>query len=469
MPTLPSLETLRRTLSDPDALRSELWRRRVPLGTDAELLAWVEYAFGLRIPAVACCPAHQTPAQAFCDAYFGRVPVAIWKASRGFGGKSTLLALLAMTEAITLGVDVVVLGGSGQQSERVLDAMGRMWPTTSWGRALLASAPGVRKTTLAQGNTIIALPASQTAVRGPHPPRLRIDEMDEIPLNIVDAAMGQPMDRGVVRSQTVLSSTHQYPDGTMTAMLTRAAQSEWRVYAWCWRESMEPHGWLTQAQIERTRSAVTAQMWNIEYDLQEPSAVGRAIDPDAVEWTFDSSLGTATATDLDHGWVNEAPVHADGVYYAHGADWAQAVDFTVIASLRCDSRPLRLVAAYRSHRRPWPVMIGKLDEAMANYPGAAAHDHTGSGGVVGEWVRGAVIDVDMVGQRRRDLFNDYIAALERHEITMPRIEPFYSEHRYCRAEDLFGSGHPPDTVVACALAFHAFRNRRAPGDYGITI
>ena len=165
MQTLPTLETLTQTLSDPEALRSELWRRRVPFGTDAELLAWVEHTFGIRIPAIACCAAHQSPAQAFCDAYFGRVSVAIWKASRGFGGKSTLLALLAMTEAITLGVDVVVLGGSGQQSERVLDAMGRMWPTTAWGRQLLASAPGVRKTTLVFGNTIIALPASQTAVR----------------------------------------------------------------------------------------------------------------------------------------------------------------------------------------------------------------------------------------------------------------------------------------------------------------
>ena len=63
---------------------------------------------------------------------------------------------------------------------------------------------------------------------------------------------------------------------------------------------------------------------------------------------------------------------------------------------------------------------------------------------------------------------DDIAALERHEIKMPRVEPVYSEHRYCRAEDLFGHGHPPDTVVACALAYHAFRTCRAPGDYGIT-
>ena len=114
-------------------------------------------------------------------------------------------------------------------------------------------------------------------------------------------------------------------------------------------------------------------------------------------------------------------------------------------------------------------MIGGLNDRMARYPGVAAHDHTGGGRVVGEYVTAPILDVDMVGQRRRDLFIDYFAAIERHEITAPRVEPFYTEHRFCRVDDVFGSGHPPDTVVAMALAYHAFREARGPGDYGITI
>ena len=110
MPTLPSRETLRTIFSNPVAVRAERQRRRVPTGTDDDLLAFVEETFGVRIPAVACCPGHVAPAQAFCDAYFSRADVAVWKASRGFGGKSTLLALLALTEAITLKADVTVLG-----------------------------------------------------------------------------------------------------------------------------------------------------------------------------------------------------------------------------------------------------------------------------------------------------------------------------------------------------------------------
>ena len=469
MPTLPSRETLRTIFSNPAAVRAERHRRRVRSGTDRDLLAFVEETFGVHIPAVACCPEHVAPAQAFCDAYFNRASVAVWKASRGFGGKSTLLALLALTEAITLQAEVTVLGGSAQQSERVLEAMARLWHAPEAPSHLLASTPAVRRTRFVWGNMITALPASQTAVRGPHPQRLRIDEADEMLLSVLDAAQGQPMDRAGVQAQTVISSTHQHPDGTMTAVLQRAATKDWPIYTWCWQETLEPHGWLTLAQVERKRAEMPAQMWQTEFDLQEPSVQGRAIDSAAVDWTFDPQLGTVGAAQLDHGWEGEAPADASEAYYAHGADWGQAVDYTAIATLRCDVRPLALVAGYRSRRRPWPVMIGVLNDRMTRYPGGAAHDHTGGGRVVGEYVTAPILDVDMVGQRRRDLFIDYFAAIERHEITAPRVEPFYSEHRYCRVEDVFGPGHPPDTVVAMALAYHAFREARAPGDYGVTI
>ena len=43
---------------------------------------------------------HVAPAQAFCDALFARDSVVLWIASRGFGGKTSLLALLAAANAI---------------------------------------------------------------------------------------------------------------------------------------------------------------------------------------------------------------------------------------------------------------------------------------------------------------------------------------------------------------------------------
>ena len=413
----------------------------MPLGTNDDLLRYVEDTFGVRIPRTRCCAAHRTPAEAFCDSYFARAPVTVWNASRAFGGKTFLLSLLALTEALTLEVSVTVLGGSGQQSARVLDAMGAHWRAPAAPVHLLDGPPGLYTTRLLWGNTITALTASQPSVRGAHPARLRLDEADEMRLPILEAAQGQPMDQGAVRAQTVIASTHQHPDGTMTAVLRRAAEQGWPVYEWCYRETLEPHGWLTEDQVTRKRTEITAQMWRTEFDLQEPSAEGRAIDPEAVEWAFDAALGEAGAAVLDHGWEatpTTAAAAAAG-WYAHGADWAQAVDFTVVVTLRCDVQPLQLVAATRTHRRPWPVMIGILNAIATRYPGPVAHDATGGGTVVAEYVTlHDVIDFQMTGRQRRDLFISYIAALERHELKLPRLEPFYREHKYCRVDDVFG-------------------------------
>ena len=111
-----SPDLLTRALQNPTLREAELGRRRARDGTDRDVLAWIEATFGVRIPAVACCPGHVAPAQAFCDALRARDQVALWIASRGFGGKTFLLALLAAANAILFETDVIILGGSGQQS-----------------------------------------------------------------------------------------------------------------------------------------------------------------------------------------------------------------------------------------------------------------------------------------------------------------------------------------------------------------
>ena len=141
----------------------------------------------------------------------------------------------------------------GNSPSRVVECLHRLLAAGQVPPAWLASAPTFTKITLAWGNTIQALTASQTAVRGAHPTRLLLDEIDEMELRILEAAQGQPMDRNGVRAQTVMSSTHQYPDGTVTAMRRRAAELGWPVYEWCYRETLEPHGWLSEDQVTRKR------------------------------------------------------------------------------------------------------------------------------------------------------------------------------------------------------------------------
>ena len=418
MPNSPDLLT--RALQNPTLREAELGRRRARDGTDRDVLAWIEATFGVRIPAGACCKGHVAPAQALLDALRARNSVVLWIASRGFGGKTFLLALLAAANAILFETDVIILGGSGQQSLRVVEQLHRLWAAGQVPPAWLASAPTFTKTTFAWGNTIQALTASQPAVRGAHPTRLLLDEIDEMKLPILEAAQGQPMDRDGVRAQTVMSSTHQHPDGTVTAMRRRAADLGWPVSEWCYRETLEPHGWLTEDQVVRKQAELSRTMWAVEYELQEPSAEGRAIDPPAVERMFDATLGThIPAGDLEHSWRGQPGPPAErawpdpaGAWYCIGVDWAQKRHDTVAVVVRCDTTPLQVVAVYRIQRRPWPEMTERVGALLDEFPGPAVHDATGAGSAIGEFpaleAHRQLQGVTMVGRVRTDLFRNYI-------------------------------------------------------------
>jgi hypothetical protein len=51
------------------------------------------------------------------------------------------------------------------------------------------------------------------------------------------------------------------------------------------------------------------------------------------------------------------------------------------------------------------------------------------------------------------VFTEYIAGIEQYGIRSPRIQFPYSEHKYVTHKDLYGSGHPPDSFIAGALAW----------------
>ena len=101
------------------------------------------------------------------------------KVSRGMGGKTnTLGLLLALTEAVTLGAQVTVLGGSAAQSLRVYEISLEAWAHKKMPTGLLVDQPNKYSTNLTSGAWIRALTASQRSVRGQHPQRFRLDEID---------------------------------------------------------------------------------------------------------------------------------------------------------------------------------------------------------------------------------------------------------------------------------------------------
>lgn len=362
--------------------------------------------------------------------------------------------MLSHVEAETLGAEVSLLGGSGEQSARVLEYL-QKWSS--------AEDNVQRRTRYKSGGLVTALMASSKSARGPHPQRMRLDEVDEMDLAILDAAMGQPMGTPMIAKQTVMSSTHHYADATFTEVKRRAEEKGWPIQEWCYKEtSVQPDGWLSLEEIESKRGEVTASMWQAEYDLQEPSPEGRAILPEAVDACFRAEFnGMLTAQELAGPMGYELVIEPSvaGATYATGADWAKKKDHTVIDTLRTDVRPLRRVAWARYQRMSWPMMIAKFDQRVAKYPGGACHDATGLGDVVNDYQEADARGVILTGQRRADVFTKYIAALEDRAIVSAAIRYCEGEHRYCTNEDLTGSGHPPDSFVAGAMAYKASQSR----------
>lgn len=432
-----------------------------PPQSDRALWLWVKKVLGIEIPRKQRCSNHASPFKAFADAYFARYPVIVWEASRGFGGKSFLLAALALTEQIALGASISLLGGSGEQAQRIHaylagedpNAAGMFWEGSTDLKRLLKTDPTKRETRTVNGGYIKALMASGTSVRGPHPNRLRFDEIDEADLKILDASLGQSMTSRGIKAQTVLSSTHQYPDGTMTEVKKRSAEKGFPIYQWCYKETMNPHGWLDPEEVERKRLEIPKAMWKSEYELFEPSPEGRAIDADAVEALFDSSLGKYQGTEGKELMLIEPGLDE---FYT-GADWAKQQDYTVIHTMqKNENGPDRLAAWQRIRRRPWPTMIKAFNARINNYGGGAIHDATGVGDVVHDY-----LNVDSTGwdfRKRKDtqeMLSSYIAAIENGELKYPMIDYLYREHKYATVDQIYGSEHLPDTIAAGALAWHA--------------
>jgi len=460
-------------------VRLELGR---PPVTKEELWWTVRALFGVEIPRVKVCAEHQAPFDAFADAYFGnQANWALWYGARGTG-KSYLLALLALTAATIKEIEVTVLGGSMAQSLNVqehVSALMRYPNAPRW----MVTKPLQTRLEFEGGNTIEPLPASQKTVRGPHPHMTCLDEIDEMDKRVYDAAQGQAFEkenaRGVkVREMTVASSTWQNPEGTFAEVLRDAVRKALPIFTWCWREVLTPHGWMDPEFIERKRRAVPAEMFRVEYELGEPAGTSRAFDLTKVKEFF---VHMTAVAERHHGdddeWTYELPAIGVGTYAA-GADWAKEQDYTVFTVARTDVTPRRCVYVRRFNRRPWPYMIGEFDALVRRYNAQSAHDATGLGNVVHDFLDDSVsqsLKVKMIGQDRTKLLSEYIADFEHGAYLMPlnppAIEggawtsPHYEAHRSTTVDEVWGTArwdsHLPDEVASSAL-MHRAAERAAP-------
>lgn len=189
--------------------------------TDDELYWAVRAMWGVSLPRHTCGNIeHTAPFTAFADAYFERGhSTVLWHGSRGLSGKSYMLSVLGITKAFLKGADVNMLGGSLAQSTNIHEHMRTAMFNKDAPRYMIEK-EGNNLIKLTNNARIRPLTASQKTVRGPHPPFLILDEIDEMDIDILDAALGQPMPQinylgEEIKPFTVMCSTWQNPEGCM--------------------------------------------------------------------------------------------------------------------------------------------------------------------------------------------------------------------------------------------------------------
>lgn len=431
-----------------------------PPRDDDELYSLVQALWGITIPRDKHCANHQAPFDAFSTAFFAREPQVLVRGSRGLSGKTALMSALGLTQAVVWGADVNIVGGSEQQALNALAHMKRFWDHPSAPTYML-KADNTQRQVLSNKAVINPLTASQRSVRGPHPARLLLDEIDEMDEDILESAKGQPMPQknwlGVeIPQQTIMVSTLQYADGTMMKEMQRFDEEQLPIMEWCYRDTLYARdGWLSEEFVEQKKREVSRERWRVEYELGEPSIGNRAFDSESIEKTF--SL-TAPKPDKETREYQEYTLEEYKLDrdYVIAADWAQAIDWTVITVWDVTTEPIRCVKYIRMNRRPYPFMIGKFNELQKKYNAEGIHDATGLGRVVSDLIDGRARNFVMAGRERDNMLSEYVSGVENDKIRAMRINTFYKEHLYASVEDLYARGkdfHLPDSVCSAALAW----------------
>ncbi len=198
------------------------------------LRRWVRAFAGIEVPQTPVCQGHHAPWSFFSKLFLERPPVVLVLGPRG-GGKSYLSALEThMTSRFHKGHRTILLGGSLAQSQQAHQALAE----------LASDDPALRKLTETKaiyhnGSVVRVLAASQTSVRGPHVPSLKLDEVDEMDPDCRDAALGMCMNRGDLPASVLMTSTWHRIDGPMSQLIDRARGGEFPLFTFCVFEILE--------------------------------------------------------------------------------------------------------------------------------------------------------------------------------------------------------------------------------------
>jgi hypothetical protein len=208
---------------------------------------WLHH--GIRVGRTAVCAGHVAPFDALCCWHFDRPGQALLLGPRG-GGKSFLAGLdVHMDSRWNPRHSTRILAGSRAQAQQIYNVLHEAVRNAE---SPIGEPDGdtiqklLREHALYHnGSDVRILAATPKSVRGPHVPSLKLDEVDEIPDETREDAMGALMEKRGQKQKLVLTSTWHRKGGPMEGLIAqaRAADAErpgsFPFHAFCIWEALE--------------------------------------------------------------------------------------------------------------------------------------------------------------------------------------------------------------------------------------
>lgn len=466
-----------------------IYRAKCRPQTDEELDEYCKFVLGISFPKT-CHPDCQhreipctPPFRVLSDMFFAKYPLIILKASRG-SGKSVLLATCCLIEQICLDAEVLVIGGSEEQAKVVFNYINpnksrfvdKFWNCPFMPK-LLRNKQYEQQTysQIVSGGVIKCLPASETAVLGQRPSRLRIDECDKAKIDLIESAIPccHPSADKTIDNQIVLSSTHYDPNGTLTHYIARANAANkaagrivMPVYTFCYKDALESNGgYLTPKLLEGLRLGVNKITWERQFENGEPAVDNALFNDEDLAFMFDEDYGIMETDDNDsyQEWNIDDNLIDDDLYYGRyvGCDFGDKVDWTVISQFivpEDETQPDIMTKWIRVGRCGSTVCARYYNRVLVDLEQSAAHDATGQTRFVSEVLSEYSEPVSFTKAWKHEALNSWISAVEQQRFKIPRIKSLEKTIRYLTWDQCFSSTvHLPDDVASLILAWWARR------------
>lgn len=218
--------------------------------TDDELYEFIDLAYDVRLPRKVIEPGHRTPFQFVADLFFERVKNVVAFASRN-GGKTYAVALLNHLDMVFKpSCEIASAGAVRDQADKCYryyqsfleldwfkDLNRRFEEIT--GKPLLPKDGSIKSKTQfnpdklhQHGSLMEIITGTEKGLRGPHPNKARIDEVDLVEWSVLQTALSMARSSGEIRGQNVFTSTRQLQDGSMQRLLDEASAKGLEIYEW---------------------------------------------------------------------------------------------------------------------------------------------------------------------------------------------------------------------------------------------